>query len=50
MQKTPARNTLFYGENLPILSEHIADESVDLIYFDPWFNSNANYNVLFPAL
>ncbi len=43
------RNTLFYGDNLAILREHIADESVDLVYLDPPFNSNANYNVLFKA-
>ncbi len=49
MQKTPARNTLFYGDNLAILREHIADESVNLIYLDPPFNSNASYNVLFRA-
>ena len=49
MQKTPARNTLFYGDNLAILREHVADESVDLIYLDPPFNSNASYNVLFKA-
>ena len=41
------RNQLYFGDNLPILREHIADESVDLIYLDPPFNSNANYNVLF---
>ena len=40
-------NTLFYGDNLPILREYIADASVDLIYLDPPFNSNRNYNVLF---
>jgi adenine specific DNA methylase Mod len=40
-------NTLYYGDNLQILREHIKDESVDLIYLDPPFNSNANYNVLF---
>ncbi len=40
-------NTLFYGDNLFILREHIASESVDLIYLDPPFNSNRNYNVLF---
>jgi site-specific DNA-methyltransferase (adenine-specific) len=40
-------NTLFYGDNLAILREHIASESVDLIYLDPPFNSNRNYNVLF---
>ena len=41
------RNKLFFGDNLPILREHVADESVDLIYLDPPFNSNATYNVLF---
>lgn len=41
------RNSLFYGDNLEILREHFADESVDLVYLDPPFNSNANYNVLF---
>ena len=41
------RNKLYFGDNLPILREHIADESVDLVYLDPPFNSNATYNVLF---
>lgn len=41
------QNTLFYGDNLPILREHIPDESVDLIYLDPPFNSSRSYNVLF---
>jgi site-specific DNA-methyltransferase (adenine-specific) len=49
MLKTPARNTLFYGDNLAILREHVEDESVDLVYLDPPFNSNANYNLLFKA-
>jgi hypothetical protein len=40
-------NTLFYGDNLPILRTYIADASVDLIYLDPPFNSSRNYNVLF---
>ena len=40
-------NTLFYGDNLPILREYIPSESVDLIYLDPPFNSNRSYNVLF---
>ena len=40
-------NTLFYGDNLPILREYVPDESVDLIYLDPPFNSNRSYNVLF---
>ena len=42
-------NQLYYGDNLPILREHIADESVDLVYLDPPFNSNATCNVLFKA-
>jgi DNA modification methylase len=40
-------NVLYYGDNLDILRNHIPDESVDLIYLDPPFNSNATYNVLF---
>ena len=40
-------NRLYFGDNLDILREHVADDSVDLIYLDPPFNSNANYNVLF---
>ncbi|MCU1326158.1 MAG: methylase, partial [Bryobacterales bacterium] len=40
-------NHLYYGDNLQILRDHIKDESVDLVYLDPPFNSNANYNVLF---
>ena len=42
-------NTLYYGDNLSILREQIPDASVDLIYLDPPFNSNASYNVLFKA-
>ncbi len=40
-------NRLYYGDNLDILPEHFPDESVDLIYLDPPFNSNASYNILF---
>lgn len=40
-------NTLYYGDNLDILRRYIPDESVDLVYLDPPFNSNQNYNVLF---
>lgn len=40
-------NKLFYGDNLQVLRDDIASESVDLIYLDPPFNSNATYNVLF---
>jgi site-specific DNA-methyltransferase (adenine-specific) len=42
-------NHLYYGDNLSVLRESIRDESVDLIYLDPPFNSNAGYNVLFKA-
>lgn len=40
-------NSLYYGDNLKVLRDSIASESVDLIYLDPPFNSSANYNVLF---
>ena len=40
-------NRLYYGDNLDVLRRHVEDESVDLVYLDPPFNSNANYNVLF---
>ena len=40
-------NVLYYGDNLEILRKYIPDESVDLIYLDPPFNSNADYNILF---
>ncbi len=40
-------NALYYGDNLDVLRDSIASESVDLIYLDPPFNSDANYNVLF---
>jgi len=40
-------NKLYYGDNLDVLRRHIDDESVDLVYLDPPFNSNASYNVLF---
>src|SRR5438067_13552060 len=40
-------NALYYGDNLQVLRNEIASESVDLIYLAPPFNSNASYNVLF---
>ncbi|MBC5825161.1 MAG: restriction endonuclease [Candidatus Eremiobacteraeota bacterium] len=42
-------NALYYGDNLQVLRESIADESVDLIYLDPPFNSKRDYNVLFQS-
>ena len=41
------QRALHYGDNLTVLREQIASESVDLIYLDPPFNSNVNYNVTF---
>jgi len=40
-------NRLFYGDNLDVLRNHVADASVDLVYLDPPFNSNRAYNVIF---
>lgn len=40
-------NRLFCGDNLDVLRARFADESVDLVYLDPPFNSNANYSILF---
>lgn len=40
-------NLLYYGDNLDILRRYVKDESVDLIYLDPPFNSNQDYNVLY---
>lgn len=40
-------NLLYYGDNLEILRKYIPDDSVDLVYLDPPFNSNRDYNVIF---
>ena len=40
-------NVLYYGDNLEILRRHVQTGSVDLVYLDPPFNSNATYNALF---
>ena len=42
-------NQLFYGDNLNVLREYLAAESVDLIYLDPPFNSKRDYNLLFKS-
>ncbi len=39
--------TLYYGDNLDILQRYLKDESVDLVYLDPPFNSAQNYNAFF---
>ncbi len=41
------KNLLYYGDNLQILRDYIKDETIDLIYLDPPFKSNKDYNVLF---
>lgn len=40
-------NELYYGDNLDVLRRYVKDESIDLVYLDPPFNSNQDYNVLF---
>ena len=42
-------NTLCYGDNLSALRDHIAPESVELVYLDPPFNSKQSYNVLYKS-
>jgi DNA modification methylase len=41
------KSQLWYGDNLDVLRRHYRDESVDLVYLDPPFNSNRSYNILF---
>ncbi len=41
------KNQLYYGDNLDVLRQYVKDESVDLVYLDPPFNSNRNYSVIF---
>lgn len=45
MPKT--KNQLYYGDNLEVLQQYIKEQSVDLVYLDPPFNSNRNYSVIF---
>lgn len=47
MPAQPAPNSLYYGDNLEVLRRYVKDESVDLVYLDPPFNSDQDYNVLF---
>ncbi|MFU0804969.1 MAG: hypothetical protein ACFWTS_05685 [Pseudoclavibacter caeni] len=46
MATTPAKNRLYYGDNLDVLRK-LPSESVDLVYLDPPFNSAQDYNVIF---
>jgi DNA modification methylase len=41
------KNTLYYGDNLDVLRKYIKDETVDLVYIDPPFNSKRNYNQIY---
>lgn len=41
------KNSLYYGDNLEVLRKHIRDETVDLCYIDPPFNSKRNYNQIY---
>ena len=47
LQQNQEKNKLYYGDNLQVLREYIPDQSIDLIYLDPPFNSRQDYNVLF---
>jgi DNA modification methylase len=46
-ESAPFRPDLYFGDNLHVLRQHINDETVDLVYLDPPFNSKANYNMLY---
>ncbi len=46
----PLQNTLFYGDNLTIMREKIPSKSVDLIYLDPPFKSDQNYNLIYKTV
>src|SRR5690606_3642200 len=47
MPQPITENTLFYGDNLDVLRNDIASRSVDLVYLDPPFNSQKDYNIFF---
>lgn len=44
MSLLTAKNQLYYGANLDVLRQYVADESIDLVYLDPPFNSNRGYS------
>jgi len=46
-QMSAWKNQLYYGDNLEVLRRTLREESVDLVYLDPPFNSRQDYNVLF---
>lgn len=44
------KNQIYYGDNLEVLRKYIQDESIDLCYIDPPFNSKRNYNQIYKNL
>ncbi|HZH32909.1 MAG TPA: DNA methyltransferase [Pyrinomonadaceae bacterium] len=40
-------NKLYYGDNLEVLRKYVRDETIDLCYIDPPFNSKRNYNQIY---
>lgn len=47
LPNSPSMNALYYGDNLEVLRKYIKDETVDLCYIDPPFNSKRNYNQIY---
>lgn len=47
VQETAIKNFLYYGDNLEVLRKHVKDETVNLAYIDPPFNSQRNYNQIY---
>ncbi|SDX82987.1 site-specific DNA-methyltransferase (adenine-specific) [Allochromatium warmingii] len=45
--ETKHKNNLYYGDNLEVLRKKVSDESVDLCYIDPPFNSKRSYNQIY---
>jgi site-specific DNA-methyltransferase (adenine-specific) len=43
----PKTAKLYYGDNLDVLRRKIRDETIDLCYIDPPFNSKRNYNQIY---
>ena len=41
------KNKLFYGDNLEVLRKYTKDDTIDLCYIDPPFNSKRNYNQIY---
>ncbi|EYF05075.1 DNA methyltransferase [Chondromyces apiculatus] len=48
-QDRARQGTLYYGDNLDVLRQHVPDASVDLVYLDPPFQSGKNYNIIFES-